>query len=83
VVVFDVLSERVLRYVDLGGYGPCYSVALTPDKRFIYAVLGNTTNAPTFHGQGAVVAIDARTLIMTANVVDTDLLHPRNAAFAY
>ena len=83
VVVFDTLSERILRYVDLGGYGPCYSVALTPDKRFIYAVLGNTTNAPTFHGQGAVVAIDTRTLIMTANVVDTELLLPRNAAFPY
>jgi hypothetical protein len=80
-VVFDTISERVLRYVELGGYGPCYSVALTPDKRFIYAVLGNTTNAPTFHGQAAVVAIDTRTLVITANVVDTDLLLPRNAAF--
>jgi hypothetical protein len=83
VVVFDTSSERVLRYVDLGGYGPCYSVALTPDKIVIYAVLGNTTNAPTFHGKGAVVAIDTRTLIITANVVDTDLLLPRNAAFPY
>jgi DNA-binding beta-propeller fold protein YncE len=83
VVVLDTMSERVLRYVELGGYGPCYSVALTPDKRYIYAVLGNTTHAPTFHGQGAVVAIDARTLIVTANIVDTDLLHPRNAAFPY
>jgi hypothetical protein len=49
----------------------------------IYAVLGNTTHAPTFHGQGAVVAIDTRTLIVIANVVDTDLLNPRNAAFPY
>jgi hypothetical protein len=83
VVVLDMISERILRYVDLGGYGPCYSVALTPDKRLIYAVLGNTTRAPTFHGQGAVVAIDTKTLIVIANVVDTDLLNPRNAAFPY
>jgi len=28
-----------------------------------------------------VVAIDTRILVITANVVDTDLLLPRNAAF--
>jgi hypothetical protein len=63
VVVFDTISERV----NLGDR-PSYSVALTN------AVLGNTTHAPTLHGQG-LVAIDTRILVMAANVADTDLLH--------
>jgi DNA-binding beta-propeller fold protein YncE len=83
VIVFDMISERILRYVELGGYGPCYSVGLTPDKRLLYAVLGYMTYGSTFHGQSAVVAIDTRTLVKTGNVVDADLLLPRNVAFPH
>jgi DNA-binding beta-propeller fold protein YncE len=72
VAVFD--TERVLRYVDLGGYGPAYGVYTTPDKRTLYVTLGPPA-------QGAVVAVDAKTLTVVANIVDPDLNQPRAVRF--
>jgi len=39
-VVFDIKTERILRYIDLGGFGPAYGVYTTPDKRTLYLTLG-------------------------------------------
>jgi DNA-binding beta-propeller fold protein YncE len=40
VVVFDRKTERVLWYIELGGFSPGYGVALTPDKKRLYIPLG-------------------------------------------
>jgi DNA-binding beta-propeller fold protein YncE len=74
VVMFDGKAERVLRYIDLGGFGPGYGVALTPDKQRLYIPLG----APAL---SAVAVVDAKTLTVVANIVDTDLIGPRLARF--
>ena len=76
VAVFDIETERVLRYVDLGGYGPAYGVYTTPDKRTLYVTLGPPA-------QGAVVAVDATTLTVVANIVDPDLNQPRAVRFPH
>jgi DNA-binding beta-propeller fold protein YncE len=73
-VVFDSKAERVLRYIDLGGFGPGYGVALTPDKQRLYIPLG-------VPAQSAVAVVDAKTLTTIANIVDTDLLGPRVVRF--
>jgi YVTN family beta-propeller protein len=75
-VVFDITTERVLRYIELGGFGPGYGVALTPDKRRLYIPLG-------VPAQSAVTVIDAKTLTMVANIVDTDLNGPRAVRFTH
>ena len=46
-VVFDMKTERILRYIDLGGYGPAYGVYTTPDKKTLYVTLG-----PPAQGRG-------------------------------
>jgi DNA-binding beta-propeller fold protein YncE len=74
VVVFDSKAERVLRYIDLGGFGPGYGVALTPDKTRLYIPLGTPA-------QSAVAVVDAKTLTVVANIVDTDLIGPRLVRF--
>jgi DNA-binding beta-propeller fold protein YncE len=74
VVVFDSKAERVLRYIDLGGFGPGYGVALTPDKTRLYIPLGTPA-------QSAVAVVDAKTLTVVANIVDTDLIGPRVVRF--
>ena len=76
VAVFDIQTERVLRYVDLGGYGPAYGVYTTPDKRTLYVTLGPPA-------QGAVVAVDAEKLTVVANIVDPDLDQPRAVRFPH
>jgi len=54
-VVFDIKTERVLRYIELGGFGPGYGVASTPDKKRLYIPLGVLA-------QSAVAVVDAKTL---------------------
>jgi hypothetical protein len=73
-VVFDIKTEQVLRYIDLGGFGPGYGVALTPDKKRLYIPLG-------VPAQSAVAVVDARTLTVVANIVDSDLIGPRSVRF--
>jgi DNA-binding beta-propeller fold protein YncE len=73
-VVFDSKTERVLRYIELGGFGPGYGVALTPDKKRLYIPLG-------VPAQSAVAVVDAKTLTVVANIVDTDLIGPRLVRF--
>ena len=73
-VVFDITSEHVLRYIDIGGYGPGYGVALTPDKKYLYIPLG-------VPAQSAVAVVDAKTLTIVANILDPDLNGPRSVRF--
>jgi DNA-binding beta-propeller fold protein YncE len=75
-VVFDIKTERVLRYIELGGFGPGYGVALTPDKQRLYVPLG-------VPAQSAVAVVDAKTLTIVANIVDTDLHGPRLVRFTH
>ena len=75
-VVFDMKTERVLRYIDLGGYGPAYGVYATPDKRTLYLTLGPPA-------QGALVVVDVKTLTIIANIADTDLNQPRAVRFTH
>jgi len=75
-VVFDLKTERVLRYIELGGFGPGYGVALTPDKQRLYIPLG-------VPAQSAVAVVDAKTLTMVTNIVDTDLNGPRAVRFTH
>jgi DNA-binding beta-propeller fold protein YncE len=72
-VVFDIKTERVLRYIELGGFGPGYGVALTPDKQRLYIPLGVPAQSA--------VAVDAKTIAIIANIVDTDLHGPRLVRF--
>jgi DNA-binding beta-propeller fold protein YncE len=74
--IFDLPTERILRYIDLGGYGPAYGVYATPDKRKLYVTLGPPA-------QGAIVVVDSRTLTITANIVDRDLNQPRAVRFTH
>jgi DNA-binding beta-propeller fold protein YncE len=74
VVVFDSKTERVLRYIELCGFGPGYGVALTPDKQCLYIPLG-------VPAQSAVAVVDAKTLAIVANIADTDLHGPRLVRF--
>ena len=74
VTVLDMRSERILRYVELGGFGPAYGVATTPDRKYLYIALG----APA---QSAVAVVDAQTLTIVANIIDTDLDNPRSVRF--
>jgi DNA-binding beta-propeller fold protein YncE len=74
--VFDIETERVLRYIDLGGYGPAYGVYATPDKRTLYVTLGPPA-------QGAVVAVDAKPLTVIANILDPDLKQPCAVRFPH
>jgi DNA-binding beta-propeller fold protein YncE len=73
-VVFDIKTERVLRYIELGGFGPGYGVALTPDKKRLYIPLGTPA-------QSAVAVVDAKTLTILASIVDSDLNGPRLVRF--
>ena len=73
-VVFDTKTEQVLRYIDLGGFGPGYGVALTPDRKRLFIPLG----APA---QSAVAVVDTKTLTVVANIVDSELLGPRSVRF--
>jgi DNA-binding beta-propeller fold protein YncE len=73
-VVFDIKTERVLRYIELGGFGPGYGVALAPDKKRLYIPLG-------VPAQSAVAVVDAKTLTIIANIVDADLNGPRLVRF--
>ena len=75
-VVFDIKTERVLRYIEIGGFGPGYGVALTPDKKRLYIPLG-------VPAQSAVAVVDAKTLTIVANIVDTDLNGPRAVRFTH
>ena len=64
----------MLRYIELGGFGPGYGVAITPDKKYLYISLG-------VPAQSGVVVVDARTLTVVANIVDSDLENPRSVRF--
>jgi hypothetical protein len=64
-----------LRYIDLGGFGPGYGVALTPDKTRLSIPLGASAQS--------VVVVDAKTLTVIANIVDTDLIGPRAVRFPH
>lgn len=75
-VVFDIKTERILRYIDLGGYGPAYGVYTTPDKRTLYLTLGPPA-------QGAIAVVDVKTLTITANIADADLNQPRAVRFTH
>ncbi len=54
-VVFHIKTEHVLRYVELGVFGPGYRVASTPDNKRLYIPLG-------VPAQSAVPVVDAKTL---------------------
>jgi DNA-binding beta-propeller fold protein YncE len=73
-VVLDIKTERVLRYIEFGGAGVGYGVAITPDKKYLYISLG----VPE---QSAIVVVDAKTLTIVANILDSDLNGPRNVRF--
>ena len=75
-VVLDINTERVLRYIEIGGFGPGYGVALTPDKKRLYIPLG-------VPAQSAVAVVDAKTLTIVADIVDTDLNGPRAVRFTH
>ena len=75
-VVFDLKTERILRYIDLGGYGPAYGVYTTPDKKTLYLTLGPPA-------QSALVVVDAKALTITANIADADLNQPRAVRFTH
>jgi hypothetical protein len=51
-------------------------VYTTPDKRTLYMTLGPPA-------QGALVAVDAKTLTVVANIVDRDLNQPRAVRFPH
>jgi len=70
----DIKTERVLRYIELGGAGVGYGVATTPDKRYLYLSLG----VPE---QSAVVVVDAKTLTIVSTILDPDLNGPRHVRF--
>lgn len=72
--VLDIKTERVLRYIELGGLGVGYGVATTPDKKYLYISLG----VPE---QSAVAVIDAKTLTVVTNILDPDLNGPRSVRF--
>jgi DNA-binding beta-propeller fold protein YncE len=72
--VLDIKTERVLRYIELGGAGVGYGVATTPDKRYLYLSLG----VPE---QSAVVVVDAKTLTIVGTILDPDLNGPRHVRF--
>lgn len=72
--MFDSKAERVLRYIDLGGFGPGYGVALTPDTQRLYIPLGTSA-------QSAVAVVDARIRTVVTNIVDSDLIGPRAVRF--
>jgi DNA-binding beta-propeller fold protein YncE len=76
VVVFDVATNRILRYIDLGGFGPGYSVNLTPDKKRIYVALGTPA-------QSAIAVIDAEMLSLVGNITHTELNNPRVVRFPH
>ena len=76
VVVFDIKTERILRYIDLGGFGPAYGVYTTPDKNTLYVTLGPPA-------QGAVAVVDANSLTITGNIADADLNQPRAVRFTH
>jgi DNA-binding beta-propeller fold protein YncE len=73
-VVVDIKTERVLRYIEFGGVGVGYGVATTPDKKYLYISIG----VPE---QSAVAVVEARTLTIVANILDSDLNGPRNVRF--
>jgi DNA-binding beta-propeller fold protein YncE len=75
-VVLDQKTERVLRYVELGGFGPAYGVATTPDYKYLYISLGSPA-------QSAVVVVDAKTLTVVANIVDSDCDNVRSVRFTH
>jgi DNA-binding beta-propeller fold protein YncE len=72
--VLDIKTERVLRYIEFGGSGVGYGVATTPDKKYLYISLG----VPE---QSAVAVVDAKTLTIVTNILDSDLHGPRNVRF--
>lgn len=72
--VLDLQTERVLRYIELGGGGVGYGVATTPDKKYLYISLG----VPE---QSDVVVVDAKTLTIVSTVLDSDLHGPRHVRF--
>ena len=72
--VVDMKTERVLRYIELGGFGVGYGVVATPDKKYLYIPLG----VPE---QSAVTVIDAKTLTVVTNIVHSDLNGPRAVRF--
>ena len=80
--IMDIASERFMRYIDVGGFGACYDVQTTPDKKFIFLGIGLSSPAPNWFGQGAVVAIDATTYTIAANIIDTDMFLLRSVHFA-
>jgi len=75
-VVLDQKTERVLRYVELGRFGPAYSVATTPDYKYLYVSLGSPA-------QSGVVVVDAKTLTIVANIVDSDCDNVRSVRFTH
>ena len=72
VVVFDSKAERVLRYIDLGGFGPRVRGGAHARQDTPLHPLGTPA-------QSAVV-VDVKTLTVIANIVDTDLIGPRPCA---
>jgi DNA-binding beta-propeller fold protein YncE len=72
--VVDMKTERVLRYIELGGFRIGYGVAATPDKKYLYIPLG----VPE---QSAATVIDAETLTVVTNIVNTDFNGPRAVRF--
>jgi DNA-binding beta-propeller fold protein YncE len=80
--IMDILTERFMRYIDVGGFGTCYDVQTTPDKKFIFLGIGWSSLGPDWFGQGAVVAIDATTYTIAANIIDTDMHMLRSVHFA-
>jgi DNA-binding beta-propeller fold protein YncE len=73
-MVVDLATERVMRIIALGGNGVGYGVAATPDYKYLYVPLG----VPE---QSAVVVLDAKTLTIVNNILDTDLNGPRSVRF--
>ena len=72
--VLDIKTERVVRYIEFGGAGVGYGVAATPDKNHLYISLG----VPE---QSALAVVDASTLTIVSNILDSDLHGPRNIRF--
>jgi DNA-binding beta-propeller fold protein YncE len=75
-VGLDQKTERVLRYVELGGFGHAYGVATTPDYKYLYVSLGSPA-------QSGVVVVDAKTLTVVANIIDSDCDNVRSVHFTH
>jgi hypothetical protein len=72
----DIKTERLLRYIELGGSGVGYGVATTPHKRYLYPSLRRTGAERRRRG-----GVDAKALTIINTILDPDLNGPRHVRF--